>query len=106
MDAYYTKHIFFCVNQKPNGKKCCHDSAAPELFVYTKKKLQLMGLHGEHKVRVSSTSCMGRCALGPCVVVYPEGIWYRCETQEHVDRIIQDHLVKNKLVEDLLIDKK
>lgn len=106
MGDFYTRHLFFCINQKPNGKKCCSDSAAPELFVYMKKKLQLMGLFGEGKNRVSSSSCMGRCSDGPCLVVYPDAIWYRCETEEDVDRIIDLHLIQNQPVKELLIDTK
>lgn len=104
MEAHYQKHLFFCVNQKTNGKKCCNESAANELFLYAKKKLQLEGLHGKDKCRVSSSGCLGRCALGPCLVIYPEGIWYKAETTQDIDEIIECHLINNQVVRRLKIE--
>ncbi len=64
-----------------------------------------MGMHGAQKNRVSSSGCLGRCALGPCLVIYPEGVWYRAETERDIDEIIENHLKQGQIVERLLIAK-
>jgi len=61
--------------------------------------------HGPGKIKVSKSGCLGRCALGPCIVVYPEGIWYRYSSNADIDNIINHHLMQDKIVNDLLIDR-
>ncbi len=101
--SYFKKHIFFCVNQKEGGRKCCQDAGAAEMFSYTKGQLKEMDLLGEGKVRVSHSGCLGRCKLGPCIVIYPEQVWYTYETRADIDEIIQSHVIQNKVVERLVI---
>jgi (2Fe-2S) ferredoxin len=47
---------------------------------------------GISKVRVNNAGCLDRCELGPCIVIYPEGVWYSPKTKEDVDSIIHEHL--------------
>jgi (2Fe-2S) ferredoxin len=103
--TYYIKHIFLCANQKIAGKQCCANSGGEEFFSYMKMKLLEMGLHGPGKIRISKTGCLGRCSSGPCVVIYPEGIWYSYSTYADIDQIIERHLVAGERVESLLIDQ-
>lgn len=102
---YYTKHVFFCTNQKVAGKVCCANSGAEEFCTYMKNRLLELDLHGFEKIRVSKSGCLGRCSSGPCVVVYPDGVWYSYATFEDIDRIIESHLVAGQVVQDLLIDQ-
>ena len=44
------------------------------------------------RVRINASGCLNRCELGPSVVIYPEGVWYRCETKEDVDQILEVHV--------------
>ncbi len=62
-----------------------------------------MELHGSGKIRVSKSGCLGRCSLGPCMVVYPEGIWYNYASFDDIDEIVNTHILNGEPVERLLI---
>ncbi len=102
--SYYTKHIFVCTNQKPSGKTCCANSGGEAFFDYLKVQLKEHGLHGEGQIRVSKSGCLGRCGLGPCLVIYPEGVWYTYASLADLDEIISQYLVLGHVVERLLIN--
>ncbi|MBN9230186.1 MAG: 2Fe-2S ferredoxin [Legionella sp. 40-6] len=102
--SYYQKHVLLCTNQKAAGKQCCANSGGDEFFSYMKTKISELGLHGAGKIRVSKTGCLGRCALGPCLVIYPEGTWYSYKSFADLDKIIASHLSKGEIVEDLTLD--
>jgi NADH-quinone oxidoreductase subunit F len=55
------------------------------------------------EVRVLETGCMGPCDLGPIVVIYPEGVFYRKVTPEAAERIVDEHLLKGRMVEELVV---
>ena|SRR3989338_144683 len=100
---YYQHHLFFCVNLKDNGKKCCHEAHARDYAEYAKTRLQALALWGEGKIRVSTSGCLGRCALGPTLVIYPEAVWYTYHSFEDIDEIIDQHLLQAQRVERLLM---
>jgi len=54
-----------------------------------KAKAKEMGLNG---IRINAAGCLDRCELGPTVVIYPEGVWYRCESTEDMDEILARHV--------------
>jgi (2Fe-2S) ferredoxin len=66
-----------------------------------KARAKELGLTG---VRVNSAGCLDRCEHGPTMVVYPEGIWYRCETNEEVDQVLTQHIQNGKPVKYLMLD--
>lgn len=101
--THYTKHVFLCVNQKAAGKVCCANTGGELFFDYLKTKLLELGLHGPGKIRVSKSACLGRCSLGPCIVIYPEGVWYTYANTADIDEIIDSHLVAGGIVNRLLI---
>ena len=103
--THYAKHVFLCTNQKAGDRPCCANKGGGPYFDYLKAKLLELGLHGPGKIRVSKSGCLGRCSSGPCVVVYPEGVWYRYESFEDLDQIVTQHLVNNQVVNHLLIDE-
>jgi len=102
--TYYTKHIFVCTNQKVAGKQCCANTGGDVFFDYLKKQLVDRELHGPRKFRVSKTGCLGRCNQGPCVVIYPEGIWYTYQSFSDIDEIISQYLIAEITVERLRIN--
>jgi (2Fe-2S) ferredoxin len=101
--TYYRKHVFLCTNQKAAGKQCCANIGSEQFFDYMKAKLKEHGLHGPDKIRVSKSACLGRCEQGPCIVIYPEGIWFTYATKADIDEIIDSYLIAGKPVERLLI---
>ena len=100
---FYQKHIFVCTNQKADGKKCCANANSAEIAAYLKQKLQVEGCWGPDKIRLSTSGCLGRCASGPCQVIYPDNVWYRIETLEQADEVIEKHLKNNEIVHECVI---
>ena len=101
--SYYERHVFFCLNQRDNGARCCADHNAAELQAYAKDRVKKLGLAGPGKVRVNKAGCLDRCEEGPCVVVYPDGTWYTYVDKHDIDEIVDEHLVKGRIVERLKI---
>jgi len=65
---------------------------------YAKQRVKDLKLK---KVRVNNSGCLNRCALGPMLVVYPEGIWYQYKTTDDIDEIIESYVIQGKVVERL-----
>jgi (2Fe-2S) ferredoxin len=53
------------------------------------------------RLRINASGCLDRCELGPVMVVYPDGVWYRYESEADVDEILNSH-IKNGLIVDRL----
>ena len=103
VNIFYEKHLFFCIQEKAEGKTCCsRGGQAVEMAVYAKQRLVALGLHGRAKVRVSQSQCLGRCKSGPNLLIYPEGVWYTYASQADIDEIIDSHLVSGQPVSRLL----
>jgi (2Fe-2S) ferredoxin len=88
---YYEAHMFVCCNRRPDGHKrgSCAAKGSEKLRDYMKVRAKEMGLAG---VRVNMAGCLDRCELGPCVVIYPEGVWYRVGSAEDVDAVLTEHV--------------
>ena len=101
--SYYKHHVFFCTNQRDDGRPSCGERCASDLRDYAKKKCKSLGLSGHGKVRVNNAGCLDRCEEGPVMVVYPEEVWYHYQTEADVDEIIREHLQGGRAVERLRI---
>ncbi|WP_283745774.1 NAD(P)H-dependent oxidoreductase subunit E [Sideroxydans sp. CL21] len=102
--SHYDKHVFFCVNQRPAGEDCCNNHQAQAARDYVKDKVKQLGLStDERTMRINSAGCLGRCELGPVLVVYPEAVWYTYVDQSDLDEIIEEHLKNGRVVERLKI---
>ena len=87
-------HILVC------GGTGCSSSNSQALIDGLNKELTEKGLAGE--VQVIKTGCFGLCALGPVVVVYPEGCFYRRVKLEDIPEIVDEHILKGRIVTRLL----
>jgi len=101
--SYFQRHVFFCCNQRENGRESCAPHGAATLRDYAKSRVKALGLFGAGQVRINQAGCLDRCALGPVMVVYPEAVWYTYVDQSDVDEIIESHLQHGRVVERLKI---
>ncbi len=102
----YTKHIFICTNQRPEGaaKPSCGEEHGMALVTEFKKQVKEKGLSVE--IRAQKTGCLDVCDFGPALVVYPEGVFYQHVQISDVAEIVEEHLIANKVVERLVLLKK
>ena len=105
MTSHYQHHVFFCLNEREDGSRCCADFGAKAMQEYAKKRCKELGINGEGRVRINKAGCLDRCELGPVMVVYPEAVWYTFVDKEDIDEIIQSHLIEGKPVERLMVDR-
>ncbi len=97
---YFDTHVFCCTNRRQAGHKrgCCAEGDAEKLRDYMKVRVKELDQPG---MRINSSGCLDRCELGPVMVVYPEGVWYRYRSREDVDAIVEEHLKGGRPVEHL-----
>lgn len=92
----YRSHVLVC------GGTGCTSSHSTEIIAEFEKEIAEKGLADE--IKVIRTGCFGLCALGPIVVVYPEGAFYSQIKVEDVPEIVDEHLIKGRIVKHLLYD--
>lgn len=93
----HRRHIFLCV-----GGECAPSEQQEVAWQFLKRRLKELGLvDAERGVFRTRAGCLRVCTEGPIALVYPEGTWYRHCDPEALERIIQEHLVGGRPVEEL-----
>jgi len=101
-EPFYRMHVFCCNNERPPGhaRGCCKERGADVLRNYMRARVKELDLKG---VRINVAGCLDRCDLGPVMVVYPEGVWYRAESEADIEEIVTRHLEGGERVERLVL---
>ena len=90
----YRSHVLVC------GGTGCTSSGSAKIREKLQEEIDKNGLHDE--VQVVKTGCFGLCALGPIMIIYPEGSFYSMVKEEDIPEIVSEHLLKGRIVTRLL----
>jgi len=99
----YDIHVFCCINEREPGhpRGSCSARGAQDLHTYMKIRSKQLKID---RIRINKAGCLDRCELGPVMVIYPEATWYRFDTRQDIDDILERHILGGDIVERLMLD--
>ena len=99
---FYRRHVFCCTNERADGhpRGCCKAKGSEALRNYLKGRAKDLGLEN---IRINASGCLDRCELGPTMVIYPEGVWYRYDGEADLEEILRVHIAGGGRVDRLML---
>ena len=94
------RHIFLCAT--PTKPKCCDPAAGAESWEFLKTRLASLGRKAPGILRTKADR-LRVCVRGPIAVVYPDGVWYHSCSPAVLERIVSEHLLEGRIVEEFRI---
>ena len=103
-DVTQDAYIFICGNRRDGRKACGNELEIKTLCEQFKQTIQCNRhlFQAGRILKVHQTGCLGHCASGPNIVIFPENIWYHYTTPEDVNVIVREHLIQGKVVSQLV----
>lgn len=100
----YRHHIFVCENLREPGhpRGSCAEKGSPDMRAALNSEIASRNLKGI--IRANKAGCLDYCEQGPCMVIYPEGVWYAPRTAADIKEIMSSHIDEGKVVSRLLLN--
>lgn len=98
------RHIFLCCDQ--TTPKCCDKDRSLVAWEFLKRRLKDLRLSEQGGILRTKANCLRICEGGPIAVVYPEGAWYGQCDPPVLERIITEHLINGRVVDEYLIERR
>ena len=97
------RHILVCTNARPPGhpRGSCGDAGVEAVYQQLNQEFEEKQLYD--KAMITTTGCIGPCAHGPIVVVYPDDVWYSKVDPASITKIVDSHIIGGKPVEELMM---
>jgi len=101
----YDKHIFICTNQRAASAPRLSCGEAHGMEIVDAFKAKLKEKHLPLKLRAQKAGCLDICDYGQTVAIYPDGVFYVGVELSDVDEIINEHIINNRIVTRLVLDR-
>ena len=99
----FTHHVFICCNQRAAGhpRGCCDPDGSEALRSAMRAEMKRRGL--SPLIRANKAGCLEQCEHGPTIVIYPQGIFYGRVTLDDVPRIVDETILRGRIIDELRI---